>query len=151
MKNLIKNIFWSTAFLATMVMLAKYVICLLRNLQGKPPPLSSWIPASAGCIAGLGVLFERTNRRRELSLFLIPHTLYAVYLGAKESKLVRHVPYSSVALFSLAMVPIMHAYECEPESLSLLVHSAVKFFVGKRNFTRQRKRSRRASEMNIDT
>lgn len=146
---IVKNVVWSTAFLATMVMLAKYGICLLRNFQFKQPPLSSWIPAIAGFVAGLGVLFERKNRRRELSLFLIPHTLYAVYLWAKESRIVRHVPHSSLFLFALAMVPIMHAYEREPESLNLLLHSALKFFVGKRQSTIERKKRRTVSEMSM--
>lgn len=132
-----------------MVMLAKYVICLLRNFRHQPPPLSSWIPATAGVVAGLGVLFERANRRRELSLFLIPHTLYAVYLWAMERGLVRHVPYSSVPLFALAMVPIMHAYEREPASLNLLLHSALKFFVGKRVSTVEREKRRTMSEMSM--
>lgn len=139
----------STAFLAVMVMLAKYGICLLRNIQGKPPPLSPWIPAAAGMVAGLGILFERVNRRRELCLFLIPHTLYAAYLWAKEVGIVKHIPNSSLVLFALAMVPIMHAYEREPESLNLLLHSALKFFVGKRKSTVDRKKLRTISEMSI--
>lgn len=132
-----------------MVVLAKYSICILRNAQHRPPPLSSWIPAVAGMIAGLGVLFERVNRRRELCLFLIPHTLYAVYLWAKDMGIIRHIPNSSILLYALAMVPIMHAYEREPESLNLLLHSALKFFVGKRQSTVERKKRRTVSEMSI--
>ena len=132
-----------------MVMLAKYVICLLRNIQNRPPPLSPWIPMAAGMVAGLGVLFERVNRRRELSLFLIPHTLYAVYLWAKDKGIVRHIPNSSIVLYALSMVPIMHAYEREPESLNVLLHSALKFFVGKRQSTVERKKMRTISEMSI--
>ena len=147
LKTLIRNVVWSTAFIATMVMLAKYGICFLRNLQRRPPPLSSWIPAAAGFVAGLGVLFERANRRKELALFLIPHTLYALYLWAKETGLARHIPYSSIVLFAIAMVPVMHAYEREPESLSLLIHSALKFFVGRRQSTIERRRIQRISEM----
>lgn len=146
-KSLIRNVFWSTTYLATMVIIAKYVICLLRNLQHRPPPLSPWIPSAAGFASGLGLLFERPNRRKELALFLIPHTLYAVYLWAKENRIIRHVPNSSIFLFALAMVPIMHAYEREPESLSLLIHSALKFFVGRRQSTIERKRLRKLSEM----
>ncbi|XP_045198848.2 uncharacterized protein LOC123553172 [Mercenaria mercenaria] len=147
--SLLKNIVFSTAFLATMVMLAKYGICLLRNFQFREPPLSPWIPAMAGFVAGLGVLFERENRRRELSLFLIPHTLYAVYLWAKEYGIIRHIPHSSLFMYAIAMVPIMHAYEREPESLNLLLHSALKFFVGKRQSTIERKKRRTVSEMSM--
>ncbi|KAH3735320.1 uncharacterized protein LOC127850296 [Dreissena polymorpha] len=147
LKAFLKNIVFSTAFLATMVMLAKYGICLLRNFRHAPPPLPGWIPALAGIVAGLGVLFERTNRRRELSLFLIPHTLYAVYLWAKERGVISHWRNSSILIFALAMVPIMHAYEREPESLNLLLHSALKYFVGKRISTVERQKRRTVSEM----
>lgn len=147
--SLLKNIVFSTAFLATMVMLAKYGICILRNFQFRKPPLSPWIPTMAGFIAGLGVLFERENRRRELSLFLIPHTLYAIYLWAKEHGIIKHIPNSSLLMYAVAMVPIMHAYEREPESLNLLLHSALKFFVGKRQSTIERKKRRTISEMSM--
>lgn len=130
-----------------MVMIAKYVICFLRNLDHRPPPLSPWIPAASGFATALSLLFERVNRRKELALFLIPHTLYGAYLWAEEKGIVRHVPYSSVFLFAMAMIPVMHAYEREPESLSLLIHSALKFFVGRRQSTVERRRLRRLSEM----
>ena len=128
-------------------MIAKYVICFLRNLEHRPPPLSPWIPAVAGFATALSLLFERVNRRKELALFLIPHTLYGAYLWAKEKGIVNHIPYSSVFLFAMAMIPVMHAYEREPESLSLLIHSALKFFVGRRQSTVERRRLRRLSEM----
>ncbi|WAR08282.1 hypothetical protein MAR_018240 [Mya arenaria] len=149
LKTVVKNTFWSTVFLATMVMVAKYAICLLRNLHHRPPPLRPWIPAAAGILAGMGFLFEGTHSRRDLSLFLIPHILYAFYFWAKEPKIVRHIPNSSILFYALALVPIMHAYEREPESLNLLLHSALKFFVGKKMSTVERKKGRTISEKNI--
>ncbi|KAK3589354.1 hypothetical protein CHS0354_009998 [Potamilus streckersoni] len=140
LKSLIQNIVMSTTFLASMVMLAKYVICLLRNVQHRPPPLPGYIPAIAGFTAGLGVLFERASRRKELALFLVPHSLYALYLWAKEAGLVRHIPYSSVVLYALSMASVMHAYEREPESLSVLLHGILRYFVGKRESTVERRR-----------
>lgn len=133
LKSLLKNTVFSTAFLATMVMLAKYVICFLRNFSHRPPPVQTRIPAIAGFVCGLGILFERANRRKELTLFLIPHTLYALYQWALQRKLVKHVHYSSVVLFSLSMVSVMHAYERERDSLSLLINGLLKYFVGERN------------------
>ena len=130
-----------------MVLTPKYTICLLRKLQRRPPPISPWILAIAGASTGLSLLFERANRRKELLLFTMPHTMYAVYLWATANGFVRYIPYSTIFLFALSMIPIMHAYEREPESLSLLVHSALKFFVGKRQSTIERKRLRRLSEM----
>lgn len=147
-RSLIKNILFSTAFLASMVMLAKYVICLLRNLQGKPSPLAGFIPAIAGVAAGLGVLFERASRRKELSLFLIPHSLFALYLWALEHRFIRHIPYSSVVLFSVSMVSVMHAYEREPDSLSMLLKGVLRYFIGKQtNPVLRPKRIRQFSEL----
>lgn len=149
MKSLLKNTLFSTAFLATMVMLAKYVICLLRNLSHTPPPLSPYIPATAGLVCGLGVLFERASRRKELSLFLVPHTLYALYMWTKQKNILRDLPFGSVALFAVSMVSVMHAYEREPESLSLLLNGVLKYFIGERTNVRMRigKRVRKISEM----
>ncbi|VDI38316.1 Hypothetical predicted protein [Mytilus galloprovincialis] len=148
LKSLLKNTVFSTAFLAAMVMLAKYVICLLRNFHQRPPPLQTHVPVVAGLVCGLSVLFERANRRKELSLFLIPHTLYALYQWGVQRKLIKHVRYSSVALFSLSMISVMHAYEREQDSLSMLFNGLLKYFVGERNNLIERpKRTRKFSEM----
>lgn len=132
-----------------MVMLAKYVICLLRNLSQRPPPLSPYIPAVAGLVCGLGVLFERASRRKELSLFLVPHTLYALYLWTKQKNILRDIPFGSVVLFAVSMVSVMHAYEREPASLSLLLNGVLKYFIGERTNVRVRigKRVRKISEL----
>lgn len=115
-----------------MVMLAKYTICFLRNTHMEPPPLKHYIPAVAGLVAGLGVLFERANRRKELVLFLIPHTLYALFIWGMEKRIVPWVPYSSVALFALSTASIMHAYEREPASMTPLINGILRYFVGER-------------------
>ncbi|XP_062617210.1 uncharacterized protein LOC134278915 [Saccostrea cucullata] len=148
-KSILKNTLFSTAFLATMVMLAKYVICLLRNLSHKPPPLSTYVPAVAGFVCGFGVLFERASRRKELSLFLVPHTLYALYLWAKQKNILRDIPFGSTVLFAVSMVSVMHAYEREPESLSLLLNGVLRYFIGERTNVRVRigKRVKTISEM----
>lgn len=148
LKSLVKNTVFSTAFLATMVMLAKYVICLLRNLQHQPPPLKTHIPVLAGFACGLSVLLERANRRKELTLFLIPHTLYALYQWALQKKVIRHIRYSSVALFSLSMISIMHAYERERDSLSMLLNGLLRYFVGEsENRIPRPQRTRNLSDM----
>ncbi|XP_021376856.1 uncharacterized protein LOC110465398 [Mizuhopecten yessoensis] len=151
LKSLVRNMLFSTSFLASMVMLAKYTICLLRNLNNKPPPLPSYIPVVGGLVCGLSVLFERANRRKELSLFLIPHTLYALYTWIKGHRLASHidVPYGSVLLYAVSMISIMHAYEREPESLSLLLNGVLRFFVGdiKNPVVRPRKRIRQLSDI----
>ena len=104
---------------------------------------------AAGAVCGLSVLFERASRRKELTLFLIPHSLYALYLWGLEKKVVKHIPLSSVVLFSVSMMSVMHAYEREPESLSLLLNGVLRYFVGERKNVRFRpqKRVKTISEM----
>lgn len=151
LKSLVKNVIFSTSFLATMVMLAKYTICLLRNVNKKPPPLASYIPVLGGLVCGFSVLLERANRRKELSLFLIPHTLYALYTWVKGTGLgsKMDIPYGSVLLYAISMISIMHAYEREPESLSILLNGMLRFFVGdiKNPVVRPRKRIRQLSDI----
>ncbi|XP_060077144.1 uncharacterized protein LOC132556719 [Ylistrum balloti] len=151
LRSLLKNVVFSTSFLASMVMLAKYTICLLRNLSKKPPPLASYIPVIGGLVCGLSVLFERANRRKELSLFLIPHTLYALYTWIKGHRLASNidVPFGSVLLYAVSMISVMHAYEREPESLSLLLNGLLRYFVGdiKNPVVRPPKRIRKISDI----
>ena len=128
--SLAKNLVYSTAFLSSMVMLAKYTICLLRNHAHQPPPLSGYIPLLGGLACGLSVLFERASRRKELALFVVPHSIYAFYNYLNERKILPNIPGGSSLLFALSMVSIMHAYEREPESLSMLLNGVLRFFVG---------------------
>ncbi|KAK6166026.1 hypothetical protein SNE40_022815 [Patella caerulea] len=131
--TLARNLAMSSAFLATMVMLAKYGLCVLRNILGRPPPIPPLVPVVAGFMCGLGILFERSSRRKELALFLIPHTLYAFYLLGKQSRLnpLLVLPHGFVIMFSISMMGIMHAYEREPSSLTQLTRGILNFFVGK--------------------
>ncbi|XP_071114487.1 transmembrane protein 135-like [Haliotis cracherodii] len=132
--SLLRNLVMSGAFLSTMVMLAKYVICLQRNFIRKPPPLPPFVPIVAGFVCGLGVLFERESRRKELALFLVPHSLHALYNMEVKSKVkvLSRIPQGYVLLYSLSMMVVMHAYERHPESLTPLINGLLRFFVGGR-------------------
>lgn len=129
-KSLLRNIAESTAFISTMVFLAKYTVCILRNLDGRPPPLPAYIAILSGFSTGLATLLERKNRRKELCLFTIPHTLYALYLWGRQSGVIMDIPHGSVVLFSICMASIMYAFEEEPESISMLLNGLLKYFVG---------------------
>ncbi|XP_041354239.1 uncharacterized protein LOC121372054 [Gigantopelta aegis] len=132
--SLVKNLFYSSAFLSSMVMLAKYTMCVLRNFEGKPPPAAGWIPSVAGVVCGLSLLWERVNRRKELAMFLIPHTLLGIYkMGLKSSpRLVSSSPLIVMLLFAVSMMTLMHAYERQPGSLTPLLGGLLKYFVGTR-------------------
>ncbi|KAH9489152.1 hypothetical protein Btru_052328 [Bulinus truncatus] len=134
LKSLIKNLLLSTTFLGLMVTLAKLTICLLRNCIHRPPPIPAFIPVIAGATCGLALLLERYSRRKELCLFVISHTINILYIAIKKSKLkfILKVPHGFTILFALSMMSVMHAYEREPESLTLLINGLLKFFVGPR-------------------
>lgn len=136
--SLAKNLAFSTLFLASIVSIAKYVICLLRNhaTARRPPPVPLFVPSVAGALCGLSVLLERPGRRKELVLFLIPQLLHAMLVLAQTRSTWRQrasqVPHGFVLLFSLAMGVVLHSYEKEPPSLSILMNGVLKFFVGPR-------------------
>ncbi|KAL8568832.1 hypothetical protein ACOMHN_035595 [Nucella lapillus] len=132
--SLARNFTYSTLFLSAMVCLAKYVICLLRHASGKPPPLPTYVPAVAGFICGFSVLLERVSRRKELVLFVIPQMLHAAHVlwkGSRTGSRLR-VPQGYAVVFAVAMGVVMHAYEKEPASLTMLMTGLLKVFVGKR-------------------
>ncbi|KAK0042759.1 hypothetical protein Bpfe_027822 [Biomphalaria pfeifferi] len=133
-KSLVKNLVLSTSFLGLMVTLAKLTICLLRNYSHQPPPLAAHIPMLAGAICGLALLLEHDKRRKELCLFVIPHTINILYIAISRSsfRFLFKVPNGFTFLFALSMMSIMHSYEREPESLTLLVNGLLKIFVGPR-------------------
>ncbi|GFS17400.1 hypothetical protein ElyMa_001496500 [Elysia marginata] len=131
--SLVKNLALSTAFLGLMVTLAKLTICLLRNAFHRPPPLPGFVPAVAGAVCGLALLLERFNRRKELTLFVIPHFLNILYVAGQDSAGVQPLlglPHGFTLTFALSMSSVMHAYEREPQSLTLLINGILKFFFG---------------------
>ena len=133
-KSLARNLTHSSLFLATMVVVARYAICLLRNAAGRPPPLPLYIPVVAGSLCGLSVLWERVSRRKELVLFLIPQVLNMLHVLTRDSHWARglRVPRGHVLLFAVAMGVVMHAYEQEPASLTPLMTGVLRFLVGGR-------------------
>lgn len=133
--SLAKNLALSTLFLGLMVSLAKMVICLLRNAMHRPPPLAGFIPALAGAVCGLALLLERFSRRKELTLFVIPHVLNILYVAGQSSSLLKPflgLSHGFTLVFALSMSSIMHAYEREPQSLTLLINGIIRFFFGPR-------------------
>lgn len=134
MKSLVKNLTMSTLFLSTMVFVAKYAICLLRHASGRPPPLPTYIPCVAGLLCGLAILWERPSRRKELIMFMTPQILSMLWTLVERScpKRRLHVPHGLSLLFAAAMAVVMHAYERDPPSLSMLMSGMLRFFVGER-------------------
>ncbi|XP_012935165.1 uncharacterized protein LOC101854933 [Aplysia californica] len=132
LRSLAKNMVISTAFLGVMCSLAKLTICVLRDLAHLPPPLPSYIPAVAGAVCGLALILERFSRRKELSLFVLPHTFNILYIALKRSRFASSlkVPHGFTLAFALSMSSIMHAFEREPDSLTILIQGILRFFVG---------------------
>ncbi|KAI8506896.1 hypothetical protein Bbelb_153350 [Branchiostoma belcheri] len=120
---------WSGTFLTFLVQIAKYVICVLRHRAHKPPPVDGYIPFTAGVLCALSVLFERASRRRELSMYVIPHFLNGMFLLAQRHH-VKTVPFGSILVFMASTMTLMHAYERERDSLSNLVKGILKYLVG---------------------
>ncbi|RUS78406.1 hypothetical protein EGW08_013820 [Elysia chlorotica] len=151
--SLSKNLALSTAFLGLMVFLAKIVICLLRNALQRPPPLPGFIPAVAGAVCGLALLLERFSRRKELALFVIPHFLNILYVAAEKSPALKpflRLPHGFTLVFALSMTSVMHAYEREPQSLTMLINGVLRFFFGPSSNSTQNSKTSKTDTVKSD-
>ncbi|XP_070574226.1 uncharacterized protein [Ptychodera flava] len=129
----------SATFLCVMCTTIKTLICMLRNhVDPRPPPLPAYIPLIAGFIgAFLGVQFEIPSRQSEMALYFSPSALNAVYLIGRDKKVIPTLPFGSVILFVSFMAVIMHSYERDEDSLSPMIHKAVKLLFGEPEKSKQ--------------
>ncbi|RUS78408.1 hypothetical protein EGW08_013822, partial [Elysia chlorotica] len=102
--------------------------------------------APIGAVGGLAILFERFSRRKELALFVIPHFLNILYVAAEKSPALKpflRLPHGFTLVFALSMTSVMHAYEREPQSLTMLINGVLRFFFGpSSNSTQNSKKSK---------
>ena len=78
-------------------------------------------------------MINRYSRRKELTLFVVPHILNMLYVAAQRSNTLKPflgIPHGFTLLFALSMTSVMHAYEREPQSLTMLINGILRFFFG---------------------
>ena len=129
--QLLKKTLVSSAFFALDGTIVKYGICLMRNMWRRGPPIPHFIPALAGIVGGLTILFERPSRRLELVYYVMPQVLEAVWrFCTKKAHGIVKIPWGSVWLQCLSLATIMYVYEREKDSVSPLVHKTLQFLLG---------------------
>ena len=75
--TLLRNSFRSALFFAVDAAIVKYLLCVLRNVWGRSPPVPVAIPFLAGFSGVVGLLIERESRHIELLYYVIPQVLAA--------------------------------------------------------------------------
>ena len=127
----IKNVLNSTLFFAMDATIVKYLICLLRNLDGRPPPAPSYIPFLGGFVGGLCVLLERPSRQLELLYYSMAQVFYISWklLYKKKPFGLDKVPDLSVVVFCMSLMAIMYSHEYEQKALAPFVNRALNFLL----------------------
>ena len=74
--HIAKNTLQSVLFISTYTTVVRYLICFLKNTRGK---MDRWNILIATFVGTIGIMFEPSSRRNELSLYLIPKFLDALW------------------------------------------------------------------------
>lgn len=90
--NLLKNAFRSGMFLTVNLSLAKYALCVLRNIWRDPGVFPSFFAGLAGFVGVVGLLIERKSRRLELVYYVLPQ----VYSHTHTHCLATQIDYTTI-------------------------------------------------------
>lgn len=125
----VKNVLNSSLFFAIDSATVKYLLCLLRNWDKRPPPSPTYVPFFAGFIGGLSVILERPSRQLELLYYSTAQILYVVWklLCIKKPLRLHKFPAGSIVLFCMSLMVIMYSYAHEQDVLAPLVIKAFDF------------------------
>ena len=113
-KQTAENLLWSTLFMAGYSAIWRYLLCVIKNIRGKEDGLNIYIDTIC---ASLAILFEPKHRRIELSYYLIPKTLEAIWLFLENRGLTVHIKHWEVIIFAFAMGIIYYFYNNEDKNI----------------------------------
>ena len=125
--SLFKNIFKSCLFLATYICIYRYSLCLIKNFRRK---VDRSILLMAGCLSGVGLLWEPQSRRTELALYFLPRVMETLWRWLKSRKFVTPIPNGEIILFAFAMSVLMYCYENEKHNIKNAYLSMFTYFWG---------------------
>ena len=126
-KTLAKNLLQSCLFMASYVAIFRYLTCFLKNYRGK---IDHWNVVIPGMLCTFGILFEPASRRTELSLYLIPRFLEALWMFLEKRDLVKAVRHWEVLVFCLSMGILMYCYQNEEKAIKPTYLTMFKSFWG---------------------
>ncbi|XP_077999942.1 uncharacterized protein LOC144452671 [Glandiceps talaboti] len=123
----------STTFLVVTGTTMRTTMCILRNyVQPLPPPVPAYMALLCGFIGAFaGIQFEPVHRQGELTMYVAPMSLNALYILGYNRGIFPNVPFGSTIVFMVAMAAIMYLYERDAESLSRMIKSGLAYLCGK--------------------
>lgn len=126
-----KGIVRSALYFAVDATLFKYAMCVLRNLNHRPPPIAHYIPVLSSIIGSLGILVEQPSRRIELLHFILPQIFYAIWkiLCITKPLGLERIPFGSVWLFCLSLVVMMYSHTHNREAVAPFINRAFDFLL----------------------
>lgn len=89
------------------VAIFRYLTCFFKNTRRK---VDRWNVILAAFICTFAILWEPSHRRTELTLYLFPRFLEAVWIFLEKREIVKSLPYGEVFIFAIAMGIIMYCY-----------------------------------------
>ena len=122
-----KNILKSTLFISCYVSFYWYFICKIKNYRKKTDKWNIILAASLCCFS---VLWEPSNRRSEMALYMFPRFLESAMLYLVDRGYVKPIPKGEVVAFAIALSFIMYCYQNEEKNIKPSYHSLFKKFFG---------------------
>ena len=127
MKYLVKNVLKSCLFLASLVGVFRFMLCLTKNSRQK---VDRWNVIISSFVCGFSILFEAKSRANELVMYYIPRLLESLYRLFVQQGKVRPVKNGEIYAFACCMALIMYCYENEPEKLKPTFRGIITRFFG---------------------
>jgi hypothetical protein len=109
------KILQSAAFLSSFIALVWAGVCICRNGVRDRLEYAGPLLGSAAC--GFSVFIERKPRRIELALKVLPDAMISVWRRAVQRGWVGDIPFSDVAIFSMALGMLSYFYYEAPDSM----------------------------------
>ena len=114
LKSFLKGFIKSVLMLSVYCTIFRYGLCQVKNFRHKN---DKWNPIISGFAATFAILFEPSNRRAELTLYLVPRFLEAFWNFLLRRNIVANIKNGEVILFSIAMSIICYCYQNEEDCI----------------------------------
>ncbi len=114
LKSFLKSFIRSVLMLATYCTIFRYLLCQTKNRRHK---VDRWNPIISGFCATFSILYEPASRRAELTLYLVPRFLEAVWNFLLRRNWVQNIKNGEVLLFAVAMSIIGYCYQNEEDCI----------------------------------
>jgi len=116
----------STLFLTVFVTVYQAVCCLQRKTVSRDQRSIYFI---AGLIAGAAILIEKKERRAELALYALPRAIDSLFMQLVDRRFMFSIPYGEIILFCISMSGLMYFHHNEPQTMSPLLNTIIKFLL----------------------